>query len=708
MFERRLRILLVLFVLPVVGLLARLVQLQVVNAAQYREESGRLLLRDTVYYPSLRGDITDYDGQVRLAYDAPSWNICVHYKLLSEENQYLQMLAVQAPRYRGLDAAAAEAALAEDIDASWRAIAAVSGRALGDVRAAGEREAKRVQTIKSIVEKRRGVQTVIAQETMFHPVVRGLDQHQQALAREKLGTYPWVTVEADQRRQYAGGPAFGHLLGRLGQVGPADVEKDWFSDLPLGELYEYVGGDLKGVSGVEQMGERWLRGRRGRRREDINGNLVNDPLPADPVNGKTLRLTINYALQQKCYEILKAAVEEPDPTRAPYKTGGAAVLIDVPSRQVLAAVSYPSYDPNASGNDLVKLEEDELHQPLICRSLQMRYPPGSTVKPMLLAGALADGVASPGTTVNCEGHLFSGQPDRWRCTAAHGTADPVFAVQHSCNIFFYRLGERMAEKGGIRLIADWMGRFGFGRPTGTGFPVEGSGHLPEDTNPGNARLAAIGQADTDTTPIQIANMTASIASGVYRETVLWADDPRPRPTKKLPISDATWQLVRRGMYRAVNEPGGTAYKVFSGMKLTEKGDYIVIGKTGSATGQRRVLQRNYTCTFPDGSTRVEVGDSLRGMQNRYPDAKVTPGEAVTWLPPEGVDPTHAWFTGYITTKQRYLESNNAGRLNVAFAVIIEYGGHGGEGAAPAAVRMVRAVLEQQGEAVAPEPEVLNP
>src|SRR5262245_42569008 len=131
MFERRLRILLALLVVPVVALLLRLVQLQIVNASQYRDAADRLLLQDVVYFPFLRGDITDHDGTTRLAYDAPSWDICVQYRLLADEEKYKRTLAVA--RYRGLDSESATAALKRDVDASWQIISQVSGRSMQEL-----------------------------------------------------------------------------------------------------------------------------------------------------------------------------------------------------------------------------------------------------------------------------------------------------------------------------------------------------------------------------------------------------------------------------------------------------------------------------------------------------------------------------------------------------------------------------------------------
>ncbi len=701
MFERRLRTLLLLLGVPVLLLILRLVQLQVVSASQFRAEAERLLLRDVVYLPCLRGEITGHDGQTRLAYDAPSWNISVHYRLLVDEEEYLRKPI--ATRYRGMDSESARLALKRDIDASWQVISQLSGQSRAELRAVCDRILQRVAAEKRDVEKRairsrRAVPRSITSETIPHPIVRGLDQQQQAIARERLRDFEWVTVVSDQRRLYAGGPAFGHLLGRLGQVDIDDVSGDAYAGVPLGELYAYESGDLKGVSGLEWLGERWLRGRRGRERRDIEGHLVNDPPRADPLDGKPMRLTIDVPLQQKVYEILRNAVSgEQDGVRVnPYSTGGAAVILDVPSREVLAIVSYPSYDPNATPQELQALAEDELGRPLECRTLRMRYPPGSTVKPMLLAAAVTEGKVTPETTFLCEGRLFA-EEEGWRCeNHLRGMVDPLFAIQHSCNVFFYHVGQDLTTP----VVAWYMSQFGLGRDSGTGFPQEADGMLPRTHSNGIARLAGIGQAEVDATPIQVANMMATIASGVYRPATLWVDDPRPRPAQAprspagRPITDQAWRMAREGMFRAVNVKGGTG---FENARLTDAGDYILLGKTGTAEGSRRI-QRYYTIHLPDGSTKEDVGYSRSEVQRRYRGANVVAQERIAnSYPPPEFNPTHAWFAGYLTTRQRYLEPTSGGRMNVAIAVLIEYAGHGGEAAAPVALEMIRAVLERAGE-----------
>ncbi len=684
MFEHRLKLLLLTFAVFLAVVSARLFQLQVLRAGQYVEDAQAMLLRPVHEYPFIRGDITDHEGR-RLAYDAPCWNISVHYGVLSQDRNYLRALArkrfPQIPRDEGV------ARIEQEVKQSLEGIATLASIPLSELQRRTEVILRRVAAVKRHVEERRRVETVVQEEQMVHPVVLELDQGASIRARERLAQYEWIEITPHQVRRYAGGPAVGHLLGTMREVGPEQLSGDEPADV-FEELAAYTMGERFGVSGLEAVGERQLRGRRGRSQEDMQGRLITS---IEPENGRPMRLTLDLPLQQAAYEHLEEAVRA-----TPQSTGGCAILLDIPSRQVIAMVDYPSIDPNLSPIERLKLaQEDMTHQPTLARCVRGVYPAGSTVKPMLLAAGLMDGKVTSSTTVHCSGALFH-DPPRWRCTGTHGDTDPITAVQHSCNIFFCRLGEHLQVEG----VARWMSAFGFGAVTGTQLPEESAGHLPEKTGVGAARNAGIGQGDGTVTPIQLANMTATLASGVHRPVTLWAEDPRPRPARRLDISDQAWSLAREGMFRVVNTPGGTGWQHAT---LDDAGDCVLVGKTGSAQAPRIVLERLYTCHMPDGTVIEHAAPRYEVAARRFPDAKITGGRPCRFWPAPEVeeDPTHAWFIGYLTRRQEYLSSRCSG-VHVAVVVLIEYGGHGGGAAGPVALELIRDVLRRQaGELPSP-------
>ena len=685
MFEHRLKILLILAGALACVLAMRFTQVQLLQAGQAATESESLLHRPPKYYPFLRGRILDHEGRP-LAYDAPTWDISIAYGAMVGDETFLRETARDLFPDERLDDALAM--LDQRIRDSWRALIRLTAVPRTELAEVVTRHVRRIQRIKQAVEDRQGIEVVIAEELMTHPVVRNLSQDQQVAARIELKDYPWIEVTKSHDRVYRGGPAMAAILGRMAEVDAATLDDDPNMDDPLAR---YWPGERHGISGIEAIAEQVLRGKRGRTHEDAVGRPISEAI--EPVNGRDYRLTIDLGLQRSMYNELASAVE-----RTPYRSGGAAVLLDIPSRHILGMVSYPSIDPNDPAFDLDALTpEEKLRQPFVFRAVRQYYPPGSIVKPMLLAAAMTDGALSPSQTFHCEGRLFPGKP-HWACTAAHGDVGSIFAIQHSCNVFFYNIGELM----GVPAISNWMSQFGFGRRAGTGLAAEKAGRLPEIGGEGDARNLAIGQGALDVTPIQAANMVATVASGVFREVTMDAEDRWPRPSHQLNIPESVWRTVREGMYQVVNTKGGTAFGPKKG-ELEDAGHYVLLGKTGSAEAPRRPLKRRYTCHFPDGDIKHVIAASEADVLKQYPDVRITGFRTVHFWPEQDPPPTHAWFVGYLTSKSRYLEPANSADLNVAIAVVIEYSGHGGDVAAPVAKRMIQSVIHRQRGDV-PDPE----
>lgn len=667
MFEQRLKILLVLLAMPLLVLAARLVELQLVQAEDHRKAARDLLHQRPRFFPFLRGVIVDHQG-IPLAYNAETWDIAVHYGVMTDD------VSMRRTVFRSWNRTFDDA-LETEIERSWAIISELSGTPLEELHDTAARRVRRVQRIKRAVADYHGVSDmVVLEEWQAWPVARGLDHERQVEARLRLAAYPWVEIIPGQKRHYVGGPAIGPILGRMNEV-PGDFDDDPFADDPLAR---YEPGDLWGASGAEALGEAWLRGRRGREHYDLEGRPLSEPV--DPVNGHTMRLTIDLVLQTRIYERLAAAV-----AARPFSTGASAVLIHIPTGEVRAMVSYPSYDPNLPYDAWLALGDDTQMRPTLFRAVRQPYPPGSIVKPAILASAMASGDA-PQTTVECFGRMFRDFEDRWRCLGHHGQVDLVTSIRQSCNIPYYQMGQRM----GVPALAHWLAQFGLGQPTGTGLNEEHPGRLPRRGSLGDARLIGIGQGAFEATPLQAANIIATLASGVHQPARLWVDDPSPYRRTAPQIPEQAWRTVREGMYQAVNAPGGTAY---GGSRATlDHPDLVLLGKTGSAQVPGAVIETQFTCAFPDGSVREIIAPTRRALLEAHPDARVVGHRAARRWPPEGHEQTHAWFAGYLAPRHRRTEPVRDGDMGYALAVVIEFAGHGGEVAAPVARDIFHDVL----------------
>ena len=519
----------------------------------------------------------------------------------------------------------------------WTEVEELTGVEASELLRRQQRICRRVHAVAESVSARRGIETRIEEQETFHPIVSGLSDQEAIDLRLALEQYPWAQVCVANERIYRGNAeALCHILGILGPV-TRKVVKD-ANNLQADVLNRYWLDDTMGYSGVERLGERILRGQRGLVREDFHGNALER---IGPQPGRDLRLTIDTDLQEAILHMLADAVQSNPDARG---GGASAVVLDVETRHVLALVSYPTFDPDRRTELYRELAAQRRAAPLLARAVSATYNPGSVIKPIALAAALSAGVVSPSDKKLCTGRLFE-DVDGWHCWThwrnlpGHGWVDASDAIKKSCNVYFYKIAQ---DVGPDRLV-DWLQRFGLGRDPGTGLIEERSGIAPTRDwreqhgrgrlRIGDARNLAIGQGDLTATPLHVANIAATVATGRWLPPTILMNDWRDRPMFILDVSEAHWRVIREGMYRAVNEPGGTAYRTVR-MEAVE-----VCGKTGSA----------------------QTGRSDRA--------------------------THAWFMGFAPYRQPKL----------AVAVVIEHGGSGGRIAGPVARQILARILDDRHE-----------
>jgi penicillin-binding protein 2 len=398
--------------------------------------------------------------------------------------------------------------------------------------------------------------------------------------------FPGVDVQARLIRNYPYAAASVHALGYVGSVSLADLEHL--------DAADYAGTTHTGKIGVERSEEDALHGSVGYRQVLVNaeGRILQELERTPPLPGRDVTLTLDLELQLAAESAMAGH-------------RGALVAIDPSNGHVLALVSVPGYDPNLFSAGISPADyralRDDRDTPLFNRALRGVYPPGSTIKPVVGLAGLDAAAITPWQRIYCIGHYtLPGSTHRYRDwkKGGHGSVALQDAIAQSCDVYFYEL----ATKLGIDRLQQFLGRFGLGAVTGIDIPSEKSGTLPsrewkrgrfsrrEDQvwYPGETVITGIGQGYLETTPLQLAHMTATIAArGARFRPMLVASrtDPatgeveivEPQPLPPVTVSDPSyWDQIVEDMTAVVHGERGTARRIGLGAP------YRIAGKTGTA------------------------------------------------------------------------------------------------------------------------------
>lgn len=699
----------------------RLAQLQLVEGSHYRRRAEQSLILRPRQTPFVRGSILDRTGEV-LASDEACWNVSVDFRVfaadIGNDPVSIRRLARQWRRAREYSASIPdeeiEQGLRREIADMWWEIGSFAAGRLRPASWEDPRERAidvydQVTRIRRAVTRWRGFDAPVGEEMVPHAVLTGLDSAEQIAARERFSRFPWVHVEPSTERRFgADATPLAHVLGRMGRVDAGLVADDPNADDPFAR---YRGDERVGVSGVEYAAERMVRGRRGQVTKDREGHLVEEGF-IEAQNGRDVVLTLHGGLQRRLYRLLGETVET-----MPDSCGGSIVVLDVAGREVLALVSYPSYDPGRFDELYPVFRDDTERLPLRFRAVANRYAPGSTIKPLICLAGLMSGRITLSTRETCTGYLFDDVRDRWRCWRVHGTSqrkahgsvDVVEALVGSCNVFMYRLGERLGVEG----LCSAFDMVGIGRSSGIGLREESWGINPTPgwlmmnknirVTPGLARLFAIGQGEVSLTPLQVANLMATYASGRYRPVTLIRSDT-PTPEWTLPVTSEQQMAVRRGIYGVVNDPDGTAYR--HARFVNDR--WALCGKTGSATSHPWPTAYRIPYVDVDGVENVALipagakGGALERFEAEYPGAVADRDgvEVASRWPrhaaPGGQEHSHAWFGGYLQALDASGQPDWSSEPPVAFAVLVEFGGSGGRTSGPLARSVSAALVDVLG------------
>jgi len=440
--------------------------------------------------------------------------------------------------------------------------------------------------------------------------------------------FPGVEVRQNYLRDYPMDDLGAHYLGYLGEISPQELKEPHFRG--------YQAGDVVGKSGVEYTYDRWLRGVDGTLRVEVDAaGHPKQVVPGGtlPKAGDTLQLSIDAKVQKAAEDAVKYGIEVAHANQEPRADGGAAVVLDVHTGEVIASASYPTFDPSWYVGGLSTKHSNALNHnaltPLLNRVTQGQYPLGSTFKVVDSVAGLEEGVISPGTIYNCPGtYTPPNTLDKsvWHCwnPYGHGNVDLTQALIESCDVYFYNVGYDFYTRNGTEL-EDWAKRLGLGHLTGIDIPGEYSGLVPTPAwlkvhgqtpvdkiwKPGNSINLAIGQGNLLATPLQAAVTYAAIANGGSVVTphlgarILDSSGklvqrlPYPQP-RKLPISGQTIAVIQNALRLAASSPVGTSSPVFGTYPVP------VAGKTGTAQVQGQADYAWYCSYAPANDPKYVV------------------------------------------------------------------------------------------------------
>ncbi|MGQ0672116.1 MAG: penicillin-binding protein 2 [Hyphomicrobium sp.] len=445
---------------------------------------------------------------------------------------------------------------------------------------------------------------------------------------------PGVETDIAYSRRYPEGAALGHVTGYVGAVERHALDDDPTLRLPgirIGKvgLERGLDVDLRGVGGTR------------RREVDVRGRVIRILDESRAMPGIDAVSSIDVALQRRVMERLSR------------ETRAACVVLDTESGEVVTMASYPSFNPNEVAGPTTpaawrRLAEAE-HQPILNRTVSGQYPPGSTLKIASALAALDKGVIEPRETITCTGGFtLAGQTYRCWKRHGHGRTNLHEALRESCDVYFYELATRL----GIVPLASMFRRLGLGSSKVAGLVLDKAGIVPDPTwkrwrvghgwATGDTVLAAIGQGYVLATPLQLAVMTARVATGRAVEPTLVRREGREAAIAfpSLGLAPQHLDSVRKAMVAVVNEAGGT------GAAAQASDGTRVAGKTGTSQ-----VRRTADADTADEDVPWELRD-------------------------------HALFVSYFPAEApRY-----------ALAVVVEHGGGGGAAAAPLAKDVIDHVL----------------
>lgn len=617
----RFNVLTVLVYIIGIILLIQLFNLQIVKGATYREQSNTRLSRESAL-KAARGQILDKTGNTLVSSDMV-FDLEL-YKTKSDTDSLnnallniitvLEKYQIKYPDSFPIDINSMQFTIEGDNLAKWLkdndlqegTTAEQAFYAFKDKYKITE---ENISNVRKIIALRYEIAQKGYSSTKSIQIASNIPRDAVSEFYESSDKFPGINIVVNPIRTYPMGTLASHILGYAGSI----TEEEYNARKDT-----YKNDDLIGKTGIERVFEEYLKGTDGVKQIDmaVDGTATAEYVTQEATAGSNVVLTIDSNLQAITERALANNIEKIRSGgfgKAYNAKGGACVVMDVNTGEILSMASYPDYDPSLfvngiSTQDWNNYTNNALH-PLVDKATQVSYSPGSTFKMISAIAGLQSGVINTNTRINDTG-VYSKYGIKMNCWyytdyhVGHGSLNVLGAIEKSCNYFFYETGDRM----GIDELAKYARYFGLGGKTGVELPGEREGvlasketaeKLGQQWNPGDTLNAVIGQGYNEFTPVQMAKYISILANGgnhVDATIVKAIQNPNgtevskdeienfvntelgvtPDQTQDIQINPDYIKTVLEGMRSVTSDTQGTASNVFRDFGIT------VGGKTGSA------------------------------------------------------------------------------------------------------------------------------
>lgn len=642
-------------------LIVQLFNLQIIHGTEYREESNTRLTRESTL-EAARGEILDRFGNV-LVSSNQKFNLELYKSKIDTDTlnstilKIINVLEKYNIKYTDsfpININPFKFTISEDTLLNWKKNNNIDENTTAEEAFYKFKEKYKIKSediseIRKIITIRYAIVREGYSSTKAITIAKDIPREAVAEFSENGEQYPGINISVQPVRQYKEGTLASHILGYASKIGDTEYKE---------KKDEYDQNDLIGKTGIESLFEEYLRGKKGTKQIDmaVDGTITAEVIEKEAVAGSNIVLTIDSKIQKIAEEALKTNIEKIKSGgfgKTYDAKGGSCVVMNVKTGDVLAMASYPDYNPQSFADGISNEEwknySENKSYPLLNKTIQSAYEPGSIFKMVTAVAGLESGNINLTTRINDTG-VYDKYGATWKCWyytdyhRGHGSLNVIGAIEKSCNYFFYETADRM----GIDTLDKYANYFGLGKKTGIELPSEVSGTLASkeyvktinaNWNPGDTINAAIGQGYNKFTPLQMTKYISMIANGGNNVDV--------SIVKTIQNADGT-EVSKEEINKFVNEK---------------------LGLTNDNQNEDIHLKSEYINAVKEGMKSVTSGESGTAavrFKNFNIEVGGKTGSAEAGKDANGNDIVNAWFAAFAPYDDP----------EIAVVVMVENGGHG--------------------------------